>query len=98
MLEKDIDHIFQKGIIDGKNFIIVDFFIPCLKLVIEIDGGYHYTESQRRRDYYKDKHCKERGFDIIRIDNKDILNFDFDELKLSVDKKEPTEFLRALFI
>lgn len=46
-----IKYEFQKIVFDGDKFYIVDFYIPKLKLVIEIDGGYHTTKDQ----IYKDK-------------------------------------------
>lgn len=92
----NIDHLFQKGFIDGLNFMISDFYIPKLKLVVELDGEYHYTEKQQQRDYFKDKHYKERKCKILRIPNKQAYDFDFDELKISVDQGFPTEYLKRM--
>lgn len=88
-----IKHQFQKGVIDKDHFMIPDFFIPSLNMVVELDGGYHYSSKQQYRDYYKDKHYEERGFRILRMKNEDIYTFDFDELKKSVDQRTPTEYL-----
>lgn len=92
-----IKHQFQKGVIDKDHFMIPDFFIPSLNMVVELDGGYHYSSKQQYRDYYKDKHYEERGFRILRMKNEDIYTFDFDELKRSVDQRTPTEYL-SLFL
>lgn len=92
-----IKHQFQKGVIDKDHFMIPDFFIPSLNMVVELDGGYHYSSKQQYRDYYKDKHYEERGFRILRMKNEDVYNFDFDELKKSTDKRTPTEYL-SLFL
>lgn len=92
-----IKHQFQKGVIDKDHFMIPDFFIPSLNMVVELDGGYHYSSKQQYRDYYKDKHYEERGFRILRMKNEDIYTFDFDELKRSADQRTPTEYL-SLFL
>jgi len=92
-----IKHQFQKGVIDKDHFMIPDFFIQSLNMVVELDGGYHYSSKQQYRDYYKDKHYEERGFRILRMKNEDVYSFDFEELKKSADQKTPTEYL-SLFI
>ena len=72
-----IRFMFQKGFIQGKNYVIVDFYIPKRKICIEIDGGYHNTESQIKRDRNKDFYLeKQRGFKVVRIKNEDVATFD----------------------
>jgi len=46
---------------------IVDFYHPKSKTVIEIDGGYHDTPDQRRKDAYRDSVMLRRGLRILRI-------------------------------
>jgi very-short-patch-repair endonuclease len=91
-----IKHQFQKGLIDGRHFMIADFFIPELNILVELDGGYHLTERQKIRDYMKDKHYKERKFKILRLKNEEVYDFDFVELKKSIDQKLPTDYLRLI--
>lgn len=57
------------------GFYIMDFLIPSKMLNIEIDGDVHNDRFiyDRRRDIFTSK-C---GFDIIRIKNSDIYNFDY---------------------
>lgn len=88
-----ISHIFQKGIIDKNHFMIADFYIKRLNIVVELDGGYHNSDTQKARDYFKDKHYSERGFRILRLKNEDVEDFNYKELKKSFDKHEPTEYL-----
>jgi very-short-patch-repair endonuclease len=62
--------MFQKGLISGNNYCIVDFYIPRFGLCIEIDGGYHNTPEQKSRDEYKDKYIlRERKMSVLRIPN-----------------------------
>lgn len=74
-----IKYIFQKCFIQGNNFCIVDFYLPKpYKICIEIDGEYHETVEQKRKDYYRDKYLtEERRFKVIRIKNSEVDTFDF---------------------
>ena len=62
--EKEKPFYFTK-----KNVYIVDFYIPSLKQIIEIDGGYHNTKSQWQYDYRRDKWFRKNGYSISRITN-----------------------------
>ena len=70
--------IFQKGffLLKGKYqgyHCIVDFYIPMIKLAIEIDGGYHDSAEQRRKDKFKDKMLLEkREVKVLRIKNDEV--------------------------
>lgn len=58
---------FKAQIIVG--LYIVDFCLPDRLVAIEIDGGYHLTDSQRRYDEMRDLFLRECGLSIIRIPN-----------------------------
>ena len=56
----------------------IDGYIPdfvCLshKLVIEVDGGYHYIGDQVLSDTERTLFLNERGYDVIRFKNEEIL-------------------------
>ncbi len=53
---------------------IVDFYCAKAKLVIELDGGGHYTEEQKLKDDRRTKELEDFGLKIIRICNLDIDN------------------------
>ena len=90
----EIKHIFQKGVIDGKHFMIADFYIDRLKLIVEIDGGYHQTEEQQLRDKLKDRHYLERGFNVLRITNEEAFkSFDYLELFESYLNRRFTRYM-----
>lgn len=61
----------------------VDFYVPHLKLFIEVDGSYWHKD--KTRDINKDKDAKENGFYTLRLNTKvkiiDQLNEYFYELK-----------------
>lgn len=77
-----IKAMFQKGFIKGPNYVIVDFYIPSLKLCIEVDGGYHNTKKQIARDLNKDEYLtKYRKFKLLRMTNADAENISMKALK-----------------
>ncbi|MBE6780602.1 MAG: endonuclease domain-containing protein [Clostridia bacterium] len=51
---------------------IVDFYCAKAKLVIEIDGGGHYTDEQIKKDEYRTKELKGMNLSVLRICNLDI--------------------------
>ena len=46
---------------------IVDFFCPGLKLVVELDGGQHYTFEGRAKDNTRDKYLVNLGLKVLRF-------------------------------
>ncbi len=54
------------------NFI-VDFYCPIAKLVIECDGGQHYTAEGLDADQNRDHTLNELGLIVLRFSNRQIL-------------------------
>ncbi len=54
------------------NFI-VDFYCPKVNLVIECDGGQHYTEEGLGADRARDQALSELGLMVLRFSNHEIL-------------------------
>ena len=54
------------------NFI-VDFYCPAAQLVIEIDGGQHYTEDGAIRDGLRDAYLESLRLRVLRFSNIDVL-------------------------
>ena len=52
---------------------IVDFYCPSANLVIECDGGQHYTEDGRLADQIGDQVLSELGLVVLRFSNRQIL-------------------------
>lgn len=48
---------------------IVDFCCPSEKLVVELDGKYHYRPGQQEIDKYRDEQISDQGYRILRIDS-----------------------------
>lgn len=60
-----------------RQHIIMDYIADfvCLKrrLIIEADGGYHFTPEQQQEDAIREKRLREKGFEILRFKNEEIL-------------------------
>lgn len=52
---------------------IVDFYCPKAKLVIEIDGGHHYSDKAVEKDKLRDKNLESLGIRVLRFSNLDVL-------------------------
>ncbi|MDX8394954.1 MAG: DUF559 domain-containing protein [Mariprofundaceae bacterium] len=48
---------------------IVDFYAPQVKLVVEIDGGQHFDQKNKRNDQVRDIFLQGQGLHILRFDN-----------------------------
>jgi len=72
--EIGIRYIFQKGFIGKKFHCIVDFYIPSpRKMCIEVDGGYHFTEEQIKKDKFREYYLTEiRKFKMFRVKNEEL--------------------------
>ncbi|MEI9476912.1 MAG: endonuclease domain-containing protein [Deltaproteobacteria bacterium] len=51
---------------------IVDFYCPKAKLVIEIDGGQHYSEEGIVKDKIRDHYLKGLGLRILRFSDREV--------------------------
>lgn len=50
------------------NFI-VDFYCPAANLVIECDGGQHFTQEGLEADLIRDEALAQLGLKVLRFDN-----------------------------
>lgn len=52
---------------------IVDFFCPSMNLVIELDGGQHYSDDGIKKDKVRDAYLKNIGLKVLRFSDRDAL-------------------------
>jgi len=52
---------------------IVDFYCPKARLVIEVDGGQHYSQERVEFDKLRDKKLANLGLRVLRLSNMDVL-------------------------
>lgn len=62
----------QQPFIINKHLYYADISIPSLKLIIEVDGGYHNTEEQKTKDKQRDEDFKSIGYTTLRYTNEQI--------------------------
>ena len=51
---------------------IVDFYCPKVKLVIELDGGQHYSGEGLEKDKIRDDYLREQGLKVLRFSDRDV--------------------------
>ena len=52
---------------------IVDFLFRKSKVVVEIDGGYHFTDKQQAEDAIRTDWLEHQGYKVVRFTNEQIL-------------------------
>jgi very-short-patch-repair endonuclease len=52
---------------------IVDFYCASASLVVEIDGGQHYTGEGRDKDRQRDQALAAMGLKVLRFSDRDVL-------------------------
>lgn len=55
------------------NFI-VDFYCPKANLIIELDGGQHYTSEGLKKDRNRDKFMVGLGLKVLRYSDKEVFD------------------------
>ena len=63
--------IRQHPIKTGRHVYFADLYVPSLRLVVEIDGGYHATGLQRRLDRNRSANIRRLGYHVCRLSNRD---------------------------
>ena len=53
---------------------IVDFYCPKAHIVIELDGGQHYTESGQERDQLREEVLLNMGVKVLRFSDREVFD------------------------
>ena len=61
---------FQRQKAIGNN--IADFYCAKARLIVELDGGGHYTDEQMKKDGVRKKELEGMNLTVLRICNSDI--------------------------
>ena len=56
---------FRRQVVIGNRYI-VDFLAPCIKLVVEVDGGYHARRGVA--DGRRERVLRRLGYRVLRLD------------------------------
>jgi very-short-patch-repair endonuclease len=52
---------------------IVDFYSSKANLIIELDGGQHYSDEGKKHDKLRDKYMANIGMKVLRFSDRDVL-------------------------
>jgi very-short-patch-repair endonuclease len=52
---------------------IADFYFPKTRLVIEIDGGQHYSAEGKEKDRLRDEYMARTGITVFRFSDREVL-------------------------
>ena len=73
----------------GIGDYIADFYCPQRKLVIEIDGGQHYSDGKKARDKAREGYMNSLAIRTIRFTNLDVLQ-NMDAVLSQIEKEMQT--------
>ncbi|OGH77983.1 MAG: hypothetical protein A2469_01165 [Candidatus Magasanikbacteria bacterium RIFOXYC2_FULL_40_16] len=65
---------------------IVDFYCPDLQVIIEIDGYIHAEDYQTEKDKKRQKFLENKGFNILRYRNEQVL-YEIDSVLQDIKNK-----------
>lgn len=77
----------QQPISTGRKLYFADIYLPELKVIMEIDGGYHYTNKQKRKDSNRSAGIWRMGYHVVRLSNHDARNINKVKAKIELIKK-----------
>lgn len=80
--------IRQFPINTGRRIYFADLYLPELKLVFELDGGYHYTDKQKRLDNNRSSGIWRLGYHVVRLSNHDARNSEKIKAKIKLILKK----------
>lgn len=60
---------FQYPIYLDNSYIVVDIYLPQIKTVVEVDGGYHTQENISEADKWRDIKLRNKKYKVYRITN-----------------------------
>ena len=86
---KQLGHTFyrQKPLLN----YVVDFYCPAALLVIECDGSQHQQPEHLAQDVIRDEALQALGIDVLRFDNRQVLQqteMVLSHIRQAIQKKE----------
>lgn len=64
----------QQPIVTGRKLYFADIYLPEIKTIVELDGGYHFTKDQKRKDGNRSSGIWRLGYHVARLSNHDARN------------------------
>ena len=81
LIEAKVPFVFQKAFVTYSWFFIVDFFIPSLGIVIELNGRQHYEKDALERDRKRVEWLKTKGIQSIHLTNTEALSLSISDIR-----------------
>lgn len=66
-----VEHRFQWRIRCNSEVFYADFVLGD-NVIVELDGGYHFTEEQIMKDNYRQGLLEEKGYKVLRLKNEEV--------------------------
>ena len=79
--------IRQQPILTGRKMYFADIYLPDLKTIVEIDGDYHYTSNQKRKDSNRSAGIWRMGYHVVRLSNHDARDMNKVKAKIELIKR-----------
>ncbi len=73
-----------------------DFCCVELKLVVEVDGDDHFTETGRKKDQRRDAFLRRQGYEVIRFAGYDLIDSELDPIRIVGDAIDRIVARRAI--
>ncbi len=51
---------------------IVDFYCPKADLILELDGGQHFSQEGMEKDRVRDDYLSKRGYKVLRFSDREV--------------------------
>ena len=80
--------IQQQPIVTGKKLYFADIYLPEIKTIVELDGAYHFTKDQKRKDNNRSSGIWRLGYHVVRLNNPDARNPQKVKAKLDMIKRK----------
>lgn len=73
----------QQPIVTGRKLYFADIYLPEIKTIVEVDGGYHFTSNQKRKDRNRSAGIWRLGYHVVRLSNRDARSFQKVKMKIN---------------
>lgn len=67
---KNLKYKFRRQYSIGRY--VVDFYSPELKLVVEVDGGYHKSQDMKEYDPIRQEFIESLGLKVLRFSDEEV--------------------------
>lgn len=84
LLSHDVKFIHQAPFVINGKIYFLDFFIPSLRIAIEVDGVSHSWHDHPNKDSNRDMDFKTIGVKTIRISNDEVSSKKYLEIRLKI--------------